>query len=530
MQNAIFLSFIWLISFFFNNYGQKVTQINDQKSIIIVLIMDGLRPDAITPEIMPNLYQLQKDGVNFTNSHSTIPTVTRVNSASLASGSYPGTHGIMSNSIYIKEFDPSRSVSTSDYRNLISIDSLTKGNLLSVKSIGEILHQNNVKYAAVSSGSSGSAFLQNHHAKQTGGYLISSEIDNGNNPAIPKNIGNEIVDQFGKPPKKNGDITYNTSVDWTENVLLNYVLPTLKPKVIYNWFTEPDHSQHKFGINSKEYIGSLRNNDKYVGLLIEKLKELGLYENANIIITSDHGMNTDVSKVNLKETFENSGINSDDFVIASSGETVLLHVKDHDKSTIKKMVKQLQSKDWTGAIFTEASIDNNDDVVNPYGFVEGTFSLDLIHTDHPERKPDILFNFRWTSDKNKYGVSGTSYTLTGGKAGKVKEKGGHGNISPACINNTLITWGKSFKSGVEIKNPAGIVDITPTVLSLLRIKTNSGFDGRVLNEAFISGPDHQKITVDVETISVESKDKKYNATIQISSVGKYWYVDKGWRK
>ncbi len=532
MRKAIFFSFIWLISFYFACYGQNGTQSDNKNSIIIVLIMDGLRPDAITPEVMPNLYKLQKDGVNFTNSHSTIPTVTRVNSASLASGCYPGSHGIMSNSIYIKKFNPLKSVSTSDYRNLISIDSLTKGNLLSVKSIGEILHQNNVKYVAISSGSSGSAFLQNHHVKQTGGFLIGSEIDNGDHPAIPKEIGNEIVNQFGKPPQKNSALTYNTSVDWTENVLLNYVLPTLKPEVIYNWITEPDHSQHKFGTGSKEYFRSLKNNDKYIGLLIGKLKELGLYENANIIITSDHGMNTDVSSINLKENFESSGINSNDYVIASSGETVLLHVKDHDKSLIKKMVRQLQSEYWIGAIFTEAATDkkNENDLVAPYGFVDGTFSLDLIHADHPERKPDILFNFRWTSDKNKFGVPGTSFTLTNGKSGKRQEKGGHGNISPACINNTLIAWGQNFKSGIEIKNPTGIVDITPTVLSLLGIKTNNDFDGRVLDEAFTRGPDYQQVIVNVETISVLSKDKKYNAAVQISSIGKYWYVGKGWRK
>ena len=169
MQNAIFLSFVWLISLYLHCYSQNATQVDDEKSITIVLIMNGLRPDAITPEVMPNLYRLQKDGINFTNSHSTIPTVTRVNSASLASGCYPGTHGIMSNSIYVKEFNPSSSISTSDYKNLISIDSLKNGNLFSVKSMGEILHQNNVKYVAISSGSSGSAFLQNHHVNQTGG-------------------------------------------------------------------------------------------------------------------------------------------------------------------------------------------------------------------------------------------------------------------------------------------------------------------------------------------------------------------------
>jgi len=51
--------------------------------------MDGLLPDAITPEVMPNIYQLRKDGVNFTNSHSIFSTGSRVNSASLASECYP---------------------------------------------------------------------------------------------------------------------------------------------------------------------------------------------------------------------------------------------------------------------------------------------------------------------------------------------------------------------------------------------------------------------------------------------------------
>jgi arylsulfatase A-like enzyme len=266
-------------------------------------------------------------------------------------------------------------------------------------------------------------------------------------------------------------------------------------------------------------------------LLLNKLKELGLHKRVNIIVTSDHGMNEDVQSINLKESCKNAGINPDDIIIASSGETLLLHVKDHDKIKIKRIVEHLQSKNWVGAIFTEAlsEIGQEEELVNPYGFIEGTFSLDLIRANHLERKADIIFNFHWSSINNEFGISGSSLKNTNGKPQKLDEGGGHGNISPSCINNTLIAWGTNFKTSVKINNPSGIVDITPTVLNILKINTDVAFDGRILEEAIINGIDPQKIIIESKTYTVQTKDQKYRAAVQISKIDKHWYVDKGWR-
>ncbi|WP_225912931.1 alkaline phosphatase family protein [Nostoc flagelliforme] len=38
---------------------------------------------------MPNLYRLRQQGVNYVNGHAVFPTVTRVNSAAIATGYYP---------------------------------------------------------------------------------------------------------------------------------------------------------------------------------------------------------------------------------------------------------------------------------------------------------------------------------------------------------------------------------------------------------------------------------------------------------
>ena len=60
------------------------------RRFVIVFVVDGLRPDAITAEGTPTLFRLRAEGVDFTNSHSVFPTVTRVNAAALGDGDASG--------------------------------------------------------------------------------------------------------------------------------------------------------------------------------------------------------------------------------------------------------------------------------------------------------------------------------------------------------------------------------------------------------------------------------------------------------
>ncbi len=62
-----------------------------------------------------------------------------------------------------------------------------------------------------------------------------------------------------------------------------------KPFFFFVHFAEPDHSGHKFGENSKEYNDALISDDYWTGKIMEKLKELNLYDKTLIYVTSDHG-------------------------------------------------------------------------------------------------------------------------------------------------------------------------------------------------------------------------------------------------
>ena len=114
---------------------------------VIVFVVDGLRPDSITPDDTPTLQRLRTEGVTFTNSHAVFPTVTRVNAATLATGAQPGTSGIVGNQMYVPAVDPQRAFGTDDYRSLRALDGATGGRVVLVPTLAERLHARGLRTA-----------------------------------------------------------------------------------------------------------------------------------------------------------------------------------------------------------------------------------------------------------------------------------------------------------------------------------------------------------------------------------------------
>ena len=184
------------------------------------------------------------------------------------------------------------------------------------------------------------------------------------------------------------------------------------------------------------------------------------------------------------------------------------------------------------AIFIEENHSNSKTAgkqTSPYGWVDGTFSLDLIHEGNPERGPDILFTFVWNSDRNGFGVAGTDYTTARSNGPLTGEASGHGSMDPFTVRNTMILWGADFKQGAVIRIPSSNVDVMPTILALKNLPLDGQIDGRVLTEAFRNGNiDEEQVISDTSTITTQSGEG-YKTAIQISRVGSSVYIDKSWR-
>jgi arylsulfatase A-like enzyme len=493
--------------------------------LIVVFVVDGLRPDSITVEDTPTLHRLRAEGVDFTSSHAVFPTVTRVNAATLATGTQPATHGIVGNQMYVPAVDPARAFGTDAYRRLLEVDRATGGRLVLTPTLGERLQARGLRLAAVSSGSTGSALLTNPRAFSGVGVLVNGYLEPDKSVGWPPEVSAAILAKFGPAPAKGGAADrYDTTVGWTQRVLREYVLPELAPAVVLNWLTEPDHTQHHLGVGAPSAREALRHDDREIAAVLATLDGLDLTASTDVFVVSDHGFTTNTAGVDVAGELIDAGLkasaDSTDVVLASSGQAVGLHVTGHDGERIAGIARFVQSREWGGVLFAAGRAPGD-----PRGTVDGTFSLELIHLASGERGPDLFLTFPWTSRQNAFGVPGTDLACVSGGAALLASD--HGSMSPWNVRNTLLAWGPDFKKGVTVRAPAGNVDVAPTIMALLGIDARDGLDGRVLAEALVDGPDEEQVAVDTRLYSVGTE--AYRAALQVSVVDGRRYVDRSWR-
>ncbi|MFV8375060.1 alkaline phosphatase family protein [Flavobacterium sp. LB1P71] len=463
----------------------------------LVVFFDGLRPDYITPELMPNVYLFSKKGSYGKQHHSVFPTVTRVNASSLSTGCYPGSHGLMGNTVYFPEIKETAGLSTGDAAELNKIAKATDNHLLTSVSLGEVLEQSGSKLFVFSSGSTGQALMQNH--KVSGGAIINTTM------ILPESLKMEIVNEIGEAPEGLG------KHKWLTDAVIKYGLTLEGPLVSTLWYGDPDSAAHKNGIGSPEAIESIKYVDEQFGRIIKALELKGLDQNFNIIISSDHGFVTHIGKQGLADFLIQKGLKKDkestEIVVAEGA----IYVKDHDEKSIKNIVAALQEQKWIGGIYTKAS--KEEDLK---GFVEGTLSFETIHWDH-DRSGDILVDMNWNDNKNGAGYAGASFA---------RGVAGHGGFSPYEIHIALLANGPSFRKNFEGNLPTSNVDIIPTVLHLHNLTIPKQMDGRVIYELLSENPPADTPnSAKIETIKTEAKLPwgVYKLELERSVLGKYNY-------
>lgn len=468
----------------------------------LLIVVDGLRPDYVTAEVMPNLTALGKRGVVFNRHHSVYPTVTRVNASSISTGAYPETHGLMGNSVFFPRVDPRRFLDTADRNALLKVAE-TEGKLLTAPTLGEGLQAAGRKMLVVSSGSGGSAFLNNHTI--SGGAILHYDF------VMPEAL-RDAMKTIGPAPAESApdDARDRYAVD----AFLKVGIPRVDPSVTVMWLGALDSTAHEKGIGAPETIAILRHVDGEIKRVEDGLKAAGLFDSYNIWVTSDHGFSTYTGGVNLGELlkpFAGSMPDGSPRIVSGGG---AIYVRDGDEAAISAIVAKLQQTPGVGAIFTRAAKTGSFD-----GRLPGTLSFDAARWNH-ERAAQILFSPDWTDAPNSYRVRGSS--ASGGTAG-------HGSSSPWDIHNTLIAAGPDLKRGVAIDTPSANVDFAPTFLRLLGLPIPGSVQGRPLGEALAGGPTLNANAVRRTEHTVKTPDGVYTLTAVFSSVNQggreYRYFD-----
>ena len=296
---------------------------------VIIFVWDGLRTDDVTPENMPNYFALARSGVVFADHHAVYPTFTMMNSASIATGTYPGVHGFYGNVVYVPkargknakgvDIDFSAPAFIEDFGVVEAVRESYQGKLTLVSTMLQAAQAKGLSTAAI--GKFGAAFIQDYkrggiildedaamplslaQELQKAGYALPRNTvnaydagtlaltnDNGD-PTAPIAIQRLKDGQTANPLDRTGALS-RRGFTYLTDVFVNYILPNKKPDLTVFWSKEPDATNHAYGPGTYNSIDATKMNDEILGRVMDKIHQLGWEQSTDIIITQDHNHST----------------------------------------------------------------------------------------------------------------------------------------------------------------------------------------------------------------------------------------------
>ncbi|MCU4181894.1 alkaline phosphatase family protein [Bosea sp. BH3] len=437
---------------------------------VVIAVFDGLRPDLVTPELTPNIMRLAANGTWFRRARSVFPSVTRVATSSIAAGAPPIVHGILGNAFYHREAIPDRIFDTSDAGQIRRAEAHHDGRLLAADTFGDVLARAGKKLAVVHTGSAGSAHFINPRARANGHWTFS--MHGAEATQTPEAVENAIK-RLGPLPER--ELPRLQELAYGGRVMTDIVLPT-RPDVALIWFNEPDTTFHYRGLGSPEAMAGLREADRAFGTILDWVEAQPDAERIAVIVASDHGQISTGSVEPLFETAQQAGFDlsaakavDGATLVATGGISGEIRLREGDPREVERIAAWLMENPAVGHVF---SPDRN----GVEGQVAGTLSLGLMGTGHGTRQPELMFILKSTLDADPYGLPG----LGAMTPGDVPLGGGmHGGINPHELNTVLIVSDARGHRGLS-QEPAGIIDIGPTVLGLLGLAPAATMMGRNL--------------------------------------------------
>jgi arylsulfatase A-like enzyme len=472
---------------------------------VVVVVWDGMRPDFVTEQNTPTLWKLAQKGVTFRNNHAVYPSATIVNGTAIVTGEYPSRNGILANHVYRADIDGRKSIDVENASVVRKGDNLSSGKYIAAPTIVELLDKKGERTAIASAKTVGLLF--DRHADSHNGENIFA------GQSLPADALGSIAKLLGAFPPATEPAGRDR---WTTRALTDFLWQDRLPAFSVLWLSEPDDTEHKTAPGSPEALVAIKSSDENLARVLAALDRLHAMSSTDIFIVSDHGFSTISREIELPKILITAGFEAvtefsgeakpGQIMLAGNGGTVLFYVIGHDAAITRRLVEFLQQTDFAGVIFTREPMD-------------GTFTLDKANIDN-EHAADVVMAFRWTEDKNRFGVPGMIDADWQRAAGK----GTHATLSRFEMHNTLIAAGPDFQNGLTSDLPSGNVDLAPTILTILGIESSTMMDGRIL-----LGPINDKRSPETRTIEANKKFSggTWRQHLTISTVGSTHYLDEG---
>ncbi|HCQ65515.1 MAG TPA: nucleotide pyrophosphatase [Rhodobacteraceae bacterium] len=427
---------------------------------VVIVVFDGLRPDMIAGR-MPTLAAFLGDNLWFGNARSVFPSLTRVCSASVSTGAWPGRHGIVNNEFHLNGDLGGPVVDTAGLDHLVALAERT-GAIVTADSLGQRLAAAGRSMMAIHCGSAGSGLLVNHAVRDVGQRTFSIH---GAEATLTPEIVAEVLATCGPLPAQ--DVPKLDVVAYTGRVATEVALAQDQADVTLVWLPEPDTSFHFCGIHSEGANQAMAAADAAFAEILGAVADGAHGSHTAVIAMSDHGQIATSALIDLTGLLRADGFRAgeapggDTDILITGGNMGELRPIAPDRGLIADLGHWLMQQGEIGMVFADPEM------------VAGALPLSAVHQTHVRSAP-ISYVMRSDGTPGPGGIPGIG-VYTGG----VPLGGGmHGGLNRYEMNITLGVGTPAGRRGEIDDAPASLIDIAPTVLSLFGMDGDT--DGRVL--------------------------------------------------
>jgi arylsulfatase A-like enzyme len=446
---------------------------------VVVVVVDAARYDEFDLAKMPNLARLAASGVQYSQAWvGELPSVTEASHATIGTGVLPTRHGILGDTWRVPGTERmSPNLLNSQLTRTGYIGKFIKQT--GVPSVAAITHlrwpgskvvtlSGHKVYAADALGA-GSADYIAYGAKDARGHFVPATIPGHEYDASILHSPQLDLPSYPRQP--------GTEDTWTTTLALKFLFK-YHPRVMMINLPEVDVYGHISGTSATVMQPLMVNVDKQIGRLVAAYGRAGILPQTTFVITSDHGMVPGLHTVASQQITN--------IVTKAGGRPLYVGHGDYSElwlknpasiDSVKSALVNANLPD-VAAVYARAPRGNyvlaspSSRLADP---AVANAQTELLSTLNVAESPDIVLTY----DEN-------TITMTPGfvKSGR---KGDHGGATWGAQHIPLIMNGPRIKKGVVSTYPARLVDIAPTIESLLETYPQHQ-DGIPLADAIVNPP------------------------------------------
>ncbi len=408
---------------------------------VILIVCDGLGAEWIGEARTPTLAKLQAAHRRSSDHRAVFPSVTRVSAASIATGCFPGRHGLEGNQMALVEDGRIvvHNVGAASFRQTMR---RVTGRTLRVPTMAERL-------------------------ASSGGQIAYSNVSPGAAYFLDPDHFGTVLHRAGSFGAGGAPLAGDAHLDVTHDLagdiemtkrFCSKIVPSPECRLGVLWLANPDLTLHHAALGSPEHLHALKVTD---GMVAEVVAAVTAHEDrfdTLLMIGSDHGHETIGRSVHIGKWLAANGFGEEvrdgRIGVASQGTSALIYATGEARAAVEALLPKMRSEPWVGAILTGAALAATG--------LSGETLLAAVDTSRHD-------------ETNRYGVPGTRWLVEDGEGTPEIGCGHHGGLGPGETRPFLALVHPDFGQG-EIEHTTSLVDIAPTILAFLR-QSVDGMDG-----------------------------------------------------